>query len=378
MNVLVLDTIHGGSVLAEELRRQGYSVDAVDVYHGQALSKCEAEQRNYDLIAAPVHLNPDYPLLGLSVPQITHHQMVKRLVPSCNARIIEITGSQGKTSTAYAVAAILPGRTILHTSAGTWVYPEKKFLFKRSITPASLLYVISSAVLEKADWIVAEESLGVCGVGELGILTSDGDYRIASGKKSALDAKMTSLRACPQILVPKSCVREEGMHAYEEYVSVTGTVYSTLSNGSFENRLAEFPVYRNALLIAAAVAEILQVSVSPLATFSGVEGRMMYEEIDGVPILDNSNSGINPEIICQSASYLTQKTGKKIVLVTGEGAHAVCEGLSPENIDAIIETISPLAVIRSAGESFDELRLRALALAKKNNGAVLIGIKTWR
>ena len=45
MRVLVLDTIHGGAVLAEALVRKGDDVDAVDVYRGKMMSADDAEKR---------------------------------------------------------------------------------------------------------------------------------------------------------------------------------------------------------------------------------------------------------------------------------------------------------------------------------------------
>ena len=78
--------------------------------------------------------------------------------------MIEITGAQGKTTTAHALAHILPGKGVLHTSTGTYAYPTKDLLGKKSITPAS-----GSAAVRYANqmpgWLVAEISLGVTGAG---------------------------------------------------------------------------------------------------------------------------------------------------------------------------------------------------------------------
>lgn len=377
MRVLVLDTIHGGAVLAEALLRHGDDVDAVDVYRGVVMPVEEAEERKYDLVAAPVHLDPDHSLLRLPVPVITHHQMVRCIFPACRARIIEITGARGKTSVAYAVAEILPGKTILHTSTGTWLYPEKRLLFRKSITPASILFAAAAAEAEHADWIVAEESLGICGVGELGILTSDLDYPIAAGKKSALQAKLSSLSACRTVLCPLSCV-QPGMHAVEAYVTVDGDRFATAANGSFESAIADLPVYRNALMIAAATGVLLGLDVSALSAFAGVPGRMMYREVEGVPVLDNANSGTNPETIAEAFTYLKKRTGKGIVMVVGEGSHAVCDGLDPEMTAGLIERLAPVSVIDSAGKSLEDLEEEAVACARKNDAAVLLCVKTWR
>ncbi|HJJ38585.1 MAG TPA: coenzyme F430 synthase [Methanocorpusculum sp.] len=376
MKVLVLDTIHGGAVLAEALLRNGDDVDAVDVYRGNTMSVEDAEKQGYDAVTAPVHLNPDCPLLSISAPHYTHHQMTAKLLKSCRAKLIEITGARGKTTAAAILAEILPGRVILHASTGTWLYPQKKLLFKKSITPASLLFAAAAAESENADWIIAEESLGVCGAG-FGILTSDKDYAIAAGKKSALAAKLESLSACKTVLAPKSC-RKEGWYAPEDIVRIEGYRFITESNGSFENTLAEIPAYRNALQTAAAAAVLLNLDVSPLAHFAGCEGRMMYTEIEGIPLLDNANSGTNPQTIRDAAAYLKTKTTKRPVLVTGEGAHAVCDGLDGAELKTVINEISPADIIYAAGKPFDELKTEALRRAKELDAAVLMCVKTWR
>ena len=377
MRVLVLDTIHGGSVLAEALVRHGDDVDAVDVYRGKMMSADDAEKRKYDIITAPVHLDPDHPLVSVPGTHLTHHQMTARLLPPCSARIIEITGARGKTTTAFAVASALPGKTILHTSAGTFVYPEKRLLFKKSITPASLLFAVSAANAEGADWIVAEESLGVCGTGDIGILTSDADYRIAAGKKSALSAKLKSLAACKTLLVPDS-LPVDGAHTPEKLVIRDGCRFSTKTCGSFENRLAEVPGYADALSFAAAAAVLLHLDVTPLARFTGCEGRMIFSVKDGVPVLDNANSGTNRDNIIAAAAYLKTKTGKPYILVTGSSAHTVCEGLSDADIEEAVYRTSPASVIRADGRDVEELMNEAVSAAKKQDCAVLFCVKTWR
>ena len=142
MQVLVLDTIHGGSAIAAAYAAAGADADAVDVYRDTTPdAERRAQKRQYDLVAAPVHLDPDNPLLLLHrSPVITHHEAVRRLLGVHLPRpMVEITGTQGKTTTAHALAHILPGPGVLHTSAGTYLFPDKQFLEKTSITPASVL-----------------------------------------------------------------------------------------------------------------------------------------------------------------------------------------------------------------------------------------------
>ncbi|MDD1666891.1 MAG: coenzyme F430 synthase, partial [Methanomicrobiales archaeon] len=112
MEILVLDTIHGGTDLATHLERSGHRADTVDVYRGeQGISPEEAAMRRYDLLVAPVHLDPGYPLLStIQAPRITHHLAVRMLLAGKTPRpMIEVTGARGKTTTAHAIAHGLEG-----------------------------------------------------------------------------------------------------------------------------------------------------------------------------------------------------------------------------------------------------------------------------
>ena len=118
MYILVLDSIHGGKLLAEAFLSRGDQVDLVDVYRGSGPVRAEeAGSRTYDLIVAPVHLDPDHPLLAdTKIPVITHHDAVRVLLGNNIPPVmVEITGARGKTTTAHTLAWLLPGPGILHT-----------------------------------------------------------------------------------------------------------------------------------------------------------------------------------------------------------------------------------------------------------------------
>ena len=53
-------------------------------------------------------------------------------------------------------------------------------------------------------WLIVEESLGVTGAGTLAILTSNEDYSFASGKKSAVKAKLASAKHCRHLLLAEN------------------------------------------------------------------------------------------------------------------------------------------------------------------------------
>lgn len=374
MRILVLDTIHGGAVLAEALLRCGHDVDAVDVYRGKTMPVEDAEERCYDLVTAPVHLNPDHPLLHIGVPVITHHEMVRRLIKT-KKPIIEITGTRGKTTAVFAVSKILDGKGIIHSSRGTFCSESDVPLFKKSITPASLIFAQDAAQTYGADWIAAEESAGVAGCGVLGILTSTEDYRIADGKKSALEAKLKSLERCRKVLVPKGIPLKENWYCTDDLVQVEKTKL-TCSAGSFENKLLAVPAYCSALKIAAASAVILGKDASVLKDFQAVEGRMKLSSADNIIVLDNSNSGTNKQVTMDAADYLKTITDKPIILAIGIEHKTVCEGFSQEDINSAAEYVNPLITIHE--NSYDAAKQKAVSAAKENNACVLLAVKTWR
>jgi coenzyme F430 synthetase len=401
MEILVLDTIHGGADLATELAGAGHRVDMVDVYRGrEGISAAEAMGRKYDLLVAPIHLDPDHQLLrAISAPRITHHLAVRMLLSGNAPRpMVEVTGARGKTTTAHAIAHGLAGRGILHSTPGTFLFPKRKRLWKRSITPASVLPAAREAA-GIPGWLVAEESLGVSGAGDVAVLTSGDDYRIAAGKRSALAAKLESMRDSPVVVVPPG-VRFEHPHTADagECTGWKGDLCSYDHNGiqgEFRNALGELPPYRNALSLAATALCALGKDPAALAGFAGVEGRLRAERKDGVLVVDNANSGTSAGTTGDAATYARAVSGGGwITLVIGEEDRTVCEGFPPEAIAASIRKIHPdrLILVGDRGravrpEGFGRRVLyadtleaaRALALRDTPaGGAVVLAVKTWR
>lgn len=393
MRILVLDTIHGGADIAAALQQRGDTVDAVDVYRGTGVPEQTAAARSYDLVTAPVHLIPSYPLLA-KAPVKTHHEMVRELVVPPRISV-EITGARGKTTTAFALAHLMTGTGcgILHTSSGTFRMPESELLWRKSITPASVIAACTAARNCGAAWLIAEESVGVAGFGTLGILTSADDYSIAGGTKSALLEKCRSLAACRTVLVPRGVPVQNGWQVIEDLVSVTGDVLS-FDGGEVTNPLLTLAGYRAALSAAAAAGLLLGLPVEKLAEFSAPAGRMQLSEKNGVPFLDNANSGTNADNTIEAAAYLRRMCpGRQIVLVIGMEHHAVCEGFPVPEIHRAVSAVRPahLVIIAETDDcacrfpdadavctTLSEASAAAADLAKKTGGSVLLAAKTWR
>jgi coenzyme F430 synthetase len=406
MHILVLDTIHGGKAIGEAFTGKGNCVDCVDVYRGESNPDvATALTRTYDLVVAPGHLDPDHPLLHFSTaPVISHHEAVRLLLgEKTPIPMIEITGAWGKTTTAHALASLMGGKGILHSSIGTYQFPGTKWLSKSSITPGSVLAAAKMA-LEIKGWLIVEESLGITCAGTMGIITSDEDYFIAAGKKSALNAKIASAYHCKFLLLGKDIIAECPGHVVhiEDVAACEGTECSLSLDGkncTFSNPLMADKGYRSSLMLAGAAAIILGKDPSLLSSFQAIPGRMSVSYDKGVLVVDNANSGTNLETTLEAARYARKVSGEEdITLVIGqtEGDGAVCEGFALSHILAAIDQIRPVHVVRvgatpsSETPEFDRLpaHLSAytttlaeayfVALQMTDHGSIVLAVKTWR
>ncbi|MDD5187476.1 MAG: coenzyme F430 synthase [Methanoregula sp.] len=406
MHILVLDTIHGGTVIGEAFASAGHTVDCVDVYRNTTPEAAQnAAKRTYDLVVAPVHLDPDHPLLRQApAPVITHHEAV-RLLLDMNAPVpmIEITGAQGKTTTAHALAHLMTGPGVIHTSTGTYEYPERRLLWKKSITPASVLAATRYARLMNG-WLIAEESLGVTGAGCCAIITSPEDYRCAAGKRSALAHKIQSAQKSPHLLLAPGIPVDAraGVIHLEDVASCTGQECRITYGGAehrFSNPLLELTAYKTPLALAATTAVLLGIPPTRLETFRALDGRLHVQHEAGLVIVDNANSGTNATTTIEAARYARACAGMQaltLVIGTVEGDGAVCEGFPPDQISHAIHSVQPEQVIwvgknsRHANSSIGYnvwdtglicttlAHARQCAIDRTKKGSIVLAVKTWR
>jgi len=404
MMMLVLDTIHGADIIGREFAARGHRVDVVDVYRDQsAVDVPAALTKTYDLVIAPVHLDPDHPLLQKQISRvISHHEAVRLLLGDHIPHpMIEITGARGKTTTAFALAHAMRGPGILHTSAGTFQYPGRMLLWKKSITPASVITAVNKAC-EINGWLIVEESLGVTGAGSLAIITSSEDYACAGGKKSALAEKLKSVKNCSRVLlVQSSDPKSEAMVHLGDIARCKGTqchIDTGTTKGTFQNPLLRLDAYRTSLMLAGAAACLMGIDPAPLSTFLPVEGRMTVRQFGDVTVVDNSNSGTNSASTLEAATFARAVSKKEdISLVIGQehGDGAVCEGFSDSSILDAIYVVNPCQLIivghARIGEQGSKLpdtlkftRVSSLAEGLETacrltkNGSIVLSVKTWR
>ncbi len=339
-----------------------------------------------------MHLDPDHPLLKRHGNALSHHEVVRLLLEGRLPHpTIEITGARGKTTTAHALAHLMQGPGILHTSAGTRQYPEARILWQRSITPASVL-AAADAARECDGWLIAEESLGVTGAGNVAVLTSADDYPVAAGKKRALAEKCRSLSrakvvvAPPGVAIPASTVVRT-----DEATVCSGTTVQYDWNGitgEFTSPLCELAGYALPLALAATTACVLGIDPAPLAEFAALPGRMAARVEDGILIVDNANSGTNVATTVEAARYARRLSGSDAVtLVIGVLSQTVCEGFPAEEIERAVAAVRPEHVVY-AGEEWvasgrphtaaDLTEGLRVARSLTRHGSIVLAVKTWR
>jgi hypothetical protein len=297
----------------------------------------------------------------------------------------------------------MAGKGILHTSSGTYLFPEKKWLSRSSITPGSVLAAAKNA-RDIGGWLIVEESLGVTCLGNLGIITSDGDYSFAAGKKSALASKIASAKECKNLLLAQNIHAGHAKNVvHVEDVARWEGIECSLSLGKktsrFSNPLLAIPGYQTSLVLAAVAAMILGIDPSPLSSFTAVPGRMSVSCDRGLLVIDNANSGTNLATTLEAAQYARNISGNDaITLVIGqeEGDGAVCEGFSIDQINAAIDQIHPAQVVwvgrvpEAAPPEFPKKEpfisaytttlkeAHDTALAITGTGSIVLAVKTWR
>lgn len=459
-NIAVLDTTHGGAIIAIKLATTPTiaptSVSAVDIYNTTGADTIQNLQdagvtyhtadaipnisdfiHACDIIIAPVHMPPAHPLLKeaekAGIPIITHHQAVGKIVQSAynidDATVIEITGTKAKTTTASILAEILAEQhnVVVHTSrglehmAGDTVRLLKKGL---SITPANVLTAldeINNTLPTLPDVLIFEESLGGCGIADIGIITTTTlDYDIAGGSRKASVAKAQMIQNAKQgstVLINQDSIdllhlidtctpapiaahhnkfklltfcdnesaggngNENGSNksnncdftinthepaAAPEYTESEYIIHA--ASGKYEPVIFkprggyEFNSYRTGIIASASCAMQLGIASSAiskiLSNFSGLAGRMQVIEQNGRTVVDNSNSGMDVASVRRAiamAETLPSQSGTKTVLVFGEDAETVCEGLDIPAASDLLATWDDADVI-TVGERIHALK----------------------
>ncbi|MGP8321487.1 MAG: coenzyme F430 synthase [Methanosarcinaceae archaeon] len=397
-NVAVFDLTHGGIIIAQKLAELGYNVSAVDVYNTVDPVTLANLQANYniktskepipvddlDMVIAPVHLDPEYKMLrqarDMGKKIVTHHRIVGEILSLdktiTGSKIIEITGTKAKTSTASILADMLSRKfsVILHTTRGLehWENGTMSMIYQGlSIAPGSILHAVekTASYLSKnivPDVFIFEVSIGGTGSADIGILTTvTQDYKIANGTAWASDAKMQMLdnaKSGSTILINCTDDIATGRTINEMVKSITFSdskdckadvnlaldKYTIVMNSDKLTFVAnaqpgyDMESYTTAMVAAATAALEMEIGtddiIGTLANFRGLSGRMLTQVFEGKTLIDNSNSGMNITSVKKSLVYaLNMKKKGRIIMVLGEEAAQVCEGLPPEDVSGFLQ-----------------------------------------
>ena len=431
--VAVLDTIHGGKTICHKLREMDADAVAVDIYREDPPPEFIDQ---FDIVIAPVHAAT--PLLErarlLKIPVITHHKVVGDILRESphlvGTLVFEITGVRGKTTVSSLLAELNSDkRLLLLSSAGLEIYERGKCIATKrlSITPASMLTaidVVNELQINPAV-LIFEVSLGGTGIADIGVITSlSPEYRIASNSRSSTEAKLQMISHAKKgslIVAGLNEVDAEvlsthynsfGMQGSSVSYDVSGsrdgvvrvvydyltTVDDTVISGEIEftpTHYYDWNSYYNSILcfIAAALSANCDPKriASTLTEFKGIEGRMSLGRVNNRLLVDNSNSGLTPSLARHAIAYGLElkKRGNRAVLIIGEEAHNVCEGINPEevafislddNLDEVILVGERMHskrshIVRSA--SLEAALTKALDLSKE--GDIIIScVKKWR
>lgn len=408
--------------------------------------KISEETKTKNLIINPVHSSLDIKnILNESNNQnnsfeiITHHEAVKLILENwkneCekqNVKTIEITGVKGKTSTSYILKEIFEAEgkdILLLSSLGAHLFRQlgstKKFrdliLQKNiSITPASILNTVELAkkianpkcsyqkcgckpfddLKEEAIEIekyqnnpysnlnynisIFESSLGISGLGDIGILTNIVEnYPIAKGTSNAKEAKKQVFNS-KLIIIDQNTLNEFYPNEKELYsdkintFSLNDNNYNEnnnendndksnvfIKNANYDINETTFTVHYNDLKtidnklingkidiktfapgkhhvsnVLAGITSALSLNISEesikegLEQFKGIPGRSSRKTIENSQIIEEINPGINTKAIENSINMI--KNIEDYYIIIGGKYGITCEEIDEEKLSKFL------------------------------------------
>ena len=408
MDILVIDLTHGGVKIAVSYAKKGRKVCCYDIYNTlKGIDKRMLEIYNIKLIQLedlkefrdkikviyPIHLpltqkdikkyNPN-----LKYTFTTHHKAIAELLNDWGENIdkIEITGVKGKTSCAFMLKEILiDDNPLLLSSLGALIYEDKKEITLQkniSITPANiketidLAYKLANPICggEIKDRIyncaIFESSLGVSGIGDVGLLTNIvEDYPIARNKSSASIAKKQVFN-CDIVCCQKKdldkyypnidhdkvnsfSLNDETAKLYVKNVSYSldetiiaiefkdiDTKNGTTVNGNIEIKTFA-PGPHHVLNVLGVVVTALSLNIDKnkiingLENYKGIPGRTNKQIIESSTIIEEINPGINTKAIEASINMLNKQSD--YIISIGGDYGITCEEIDEDAVAELID-----------------------------------------
>ena len=361
---------------------------------------------------------------------INHHQTTELVLSlwkeetiNQDIKTIEITGVKGKTSVAFLLKEIFlenNKNTLLLSSLGAYLFrknndKEQKLILQKdiSITPANIINTIQLAkkianpkcstfpicdknldlderieekeILEEFnenpytdlnyEMAIFENSLGICGLADIGILTNlVENYSIAKGQSDARNAKRQVFKS-PSVVIEYETLKEFYPNEKEEFkdkinsFSLSDTdanVYCESIDYDIDNTHAEViyhglrtidgelingeldivcfaPGPHHMLNVLAASTTALALGIeeetiqNALSNFKGIDGRTNVREIDGgngLRIIEEINPGINTKAI-ESSIKMIKDIDNYYILIGGKYG-VTCEEIDEDKLSKFL------------------------------------------
>ena len=354
---------------------------------------------------------------------INHHKATKLVLDEWkeaaemqNIKTIEITGVKGKTSSAFLLKDILLEKQkdiLLLSSLGARLFKkdnEKCLMLQKniSITPANIINTIQLAkkianpkcsdfpkcsstkdknqkyIIDEEsynnpyqnlnyDYAIFENSLGICGLGDIGILTNlVENYPIAKGKSNAREAKK-QVFDCPLVIINYETLNEHYSEEKEKYANKTNsfslsnnesnlycktieydidrtkieieykdlkTINENRISGNFElNCFAPGPHHVLNVLTAVSTALALEIDeetiIKGIAKFNGIEGRTQVKTINNSRIIEEINPGINTKAIESSINMINDI--ENYIIIIGGKYGVTCEEIDEDKLSSYLD-----------------------------------------
>ena len=360
---------------------------------------------------------------------INHHEATELVLSNWkeetikqDIKTIEITGVKGKTSASFLLKEIFIENnkdTLLLSSLGAYLFrknndSEQKIILQKniSITPANIINTIQLAkkianpkcntfpicdknrdldemIEEKIiaeeyndnpykelnyDMAVFENSLGICGLADIGILTNlVENYSIAKGSSNAREAKKQVFK-CPLIVIQYETLNEFYKDEKEKYsdninsfslenpdanvfcesidygIDNTNIKINYHDLKTFDNKLINgalridcfAPGSHHVSNILSAVTTVLALGIdeetiqNALSKFKGIDGRTNVRQIDDADlrIIEEINPGINTKAIESSINMI--KDIDDYYIIIGGKYGVTCEEIDEEKLSKFL------------------------------------------
>lgn len=423
MKVLVVDTTHGGVIIAYEfVKLQKYEVFVWDIYSTlnqktkeELLAKGvkfvggleDLDDLNQVLVVAPVHSK-------LESANMTHHEAVGQLLKDrINIPVIEVTGVKGKTSVVWMLKEIFKGyNPLILSSLGVEIVENgewKNLKCDISITPASIIQAWELAENYEVGICIFETSLGGTGLADVGVLTNLAeDYPIAGGKKVASDAKMQIFNSRSVICESyafKSKYKKFNGHTntfegvgrgdkldsnlktssivyglYETTVKLEITDFKTINDNIINDTLevstfAPASFHVNNVLAAVGASLTLELPSEKikegLRNFHGVKGRTTIAYKKGIRIIEEINPGLNVVAVRNAIEMVEDM--ENVTVVFGGKYGITCEEIDEESVSHVLNKLNSnksLVLVDELGSNVKDILKREYIFYQDLNDAL--------